>query len=82
MVPLAGLRKFVDGANGIHGVRKARLALDLLRRRPFAAGKQAPPAAGRRRAAGVCPDISRWWASKSQQVDKNSIVTGQKSSVS
>jgi hypothetical protein len=31
MVPLAELRKFVDGANGIHGVRKARLALDLLR---------------------------------------------------
>jgi len=30
-VPLAELRGFVDGANGIHGVRKARLALDLLR---------------------------------------------------
>ena len=31
MVPLAELRAFVDRANGIHGVRKARLALDLLR---------------------------------------------------
>ncbi len=31
MVPLAELREFVDGASGIHGVRKARLALDLLR---------------------------------------------------
>ncbi|WP_436066285.1 endonuclease domain-containing protein [Arthrobacter sp. LjRoot14] len=38
MVPLAELRKFVDNANGIHGVRKARLALDLLR-----VGVDSPP---------------------------------------
>jgi hypothetical protein len=31
MVPLAELRDFVDRANGVHGVRKARLALELLR---------------------------------------------------
>jgi len=37
-VPLAELRGFVDGANGIHGVRKARLALDLLR-----VGVDSPP---------------------------------------
>ncbi|MFC7849542.1 hypothetical protein ACFUTU_13815 [Arthrobacter sp. NPDC057388] len=38
MVPLARLREFVDGANGIHGVRKARLALDLVR-----VGVDSPP---------------------------------------
>ena len=38
MVPLAELRRFVDNANGIHGVRKARLAVDLLR-----VGVDSPP---------------------------------------
>ncbi|MBT2596306.1 hypothetical protein J7I92_13820 [Arthrobacter sp. ISL-72] len=38
MVPLAELRTFVDNANGIHGVRKARLALELLR-----VGVDSPP---------------------------------------
>lgn len=38
MVPLPELRNFVDSANGIHGVRKARLALDLLR-----VGVDSPP---------------------------------------
>ncbi|MFE4836779.1 endonuclease domain-containing protein [Arthrobacter sp. NPDC056691] len=38
MVPLAELRAFVDGARAIHGVRKARLALDLLR-----VGVDSPP---------------------------------------
>lgn len=38
MVALHELRRFVDAANGIHGVRKARLALDLLR-----VGVDSPP---------------------------------------
>ncbi|MDQ0730848.1 very-short-patch-repair endonuclease [Arthrobacter sp. B1I2] len=38
MVPLAELRGFVDGANGIHGVRKAREALDRVR-----VGVDSPP---------------------------------------
>ncbi|MEQ7734809.1 hypothetical protein, partial [Escherichia coli] len=38
MVPLAGLRQFVAGANGIHGVRKAREALEQLR-----VGVDSPP---------------------------------------
>ncbi|UKA53723.1 hypothetical protein LFT45_18740 [Arthrobacter sp. FW305-BF8] len=38
MVPLAELRAFVDRANGIHGVQKARFALDLLR-----VGVDSPP---------------------------------------
>jgi hypothetical protein len=38
MVPLGELRDFVDNANGIHGVRKARIALDLLR-----VGVDSPP---------------------------------------
>lgn len=49
-VPLPELRKFVAGANGIHGVRKAREALEQLR-----VGVDSPPKnkaavdAGRRR---------------------------------
>ena len=38
MVSLAELRKFVEGANGIHGVRKAREALEQLR-----VGVDSPP---------------------------------------
>ena len=38
MVPLTELREFVNKANGIHGVRKARLALELLR-----VGVDSPP---------------------------------------
>jgi very-short-patch-repair endonuclease len=38
MVPLPELRAFVDKANGIHGVRKARIALDSLR-----VGVDSPP---------------------------------------
>ena len=38
VVPLAELRRFVDDANGIHGVRRARLALELLR-----VGVDSPP---------------------------------------
>ncbi|MBO1269975.1 hypothetical protein J1902_18785 [Arthrobacter sp. PO-11] len=38
MVPLAELREFVAKANGIHGVRKARLALESLR-----VGVDSPP---------------------------------------
>ncbi|TLM84566.1 hypothetical protein FDW83_06325 [Pseudarthrobacter sp. NamE2] len=38
VVPLAELRRFVDGANGIHGVRKAREALEQLR-----VGVDSPP---------------------------------------
>ena len=38
MVPLAELRRFVDQASGIHGVRKAREALDRLR-----VGVDSPP---------------------------------------
>ena len=38
MVPLGELRAFVDGAHSIHGVQKARLALDLLR-----VGVDSPP---------------------------------------
>jgi very-short-patch-repair endonuclease len=38
LVPLTELRNFVDKASGIHGVRKARLALDLLR-----VGVDSPP---------------------------------------
>ncbi|MDV8150016.1 hypothetical protein [Arthrobacter sp. B10-11] len=38
MVPLAELRAFVGKANGIHGVRKARIALELLR-----VGVDSPP---------------------------------------
>jgi hypothetical protein len=38
MVPLAELRDFVDRANGVHGVRTARLALELLR-----VGVDSPP---------------------------------------
>ncbi|WP_235423689.1 hypothetical protein [Pseudarthrobacter chlorophenolicus] len=38
MVPLTELRKFVEGANGIHGVRKAREALERLR-----VGVDSPP---------------------------------------
>ncbi|WP_411374330.1 endonuclease domain-containing protein [Arthrobacter sp. MPF02] len=38
VVPLAELRRFVEGANGIHGVRKAREALDQLR-----VGVDSPP---------------------------------------
>lgn len=38
MVPLAGLRDFVAKAHGIHGVRKARLAVELLR-----VGVDSPP---------------------------------------
>jgi len=38
MVPLGQLRSFVENAHGIHGVRKARIALDLLR-----VGVDSPP---------------------------------------
>ncbi|MFC8041169.1 hypothetical protein ACFUOZ_17590 [Paenarthrobacter sp. NPDC057355] len=38
MVPLPELRQFVEKANGVHGVRKARIALDMLR-----VGVDSPP---------------------------------------